>query len=100
MMKVRTGSFLLAWIPILLAYGIAGADTPTLEIPRNPPPDLESLPGGPENMKGRVTEFRQRDPRDGIPASRKTTAVVSYDEKNLYVIFVCEDEPEQIRAHL
>ena len=32
--------------------------------------------------------------------SRKTTAFVSYDDKNLFVVFVCEDEPEQIRSHL
>ena len=85
---------------VLLTPEIARADAPTLEIPRHPPPALESLLNGPAGMKGRLTDFRQRDPGDGVPVSRKTTAFVSYDDQNLYVVFACEDEPEQIRSHL
>lgn len=45
-----------------------------------------------------VTTFRQREPRDGAPASRETTAWLSYDDQNLYVVFACEDDPAQVRA--
>jgi hypothetical protein len=72
----------------------------TLEIPRTPPPELEALKAGRFGLKGKVAEFRQRDPGDGEPASRNTTAFVSYDEKNLWIAFVCEDEPQEVRAHL
>ena len=47
-----------------------------------------------------VSDFRQLQPGDGEPASKPTTAYLSYDEDNLYVIFVCRDDPEKIRAHV
>jgi uncharacterized protein DUF5916 len=58
---------------------------------------------GPEAGVGagvRVTDFRQREPGDGVPVSRGTTAYVSYDDANLYVVFVCEDDPAQVRARI
>ena len=45
-----------------------------------------------------VTDFRQRDPGDGIPVSLKTVAYLSYDEENLYAVFVCQDEPGKFEA--
>jgi hypothetical protein len=49
----------------------------------------------------RLTEFRQRDPNDGDPASEATTAYIAYDRDNLYVAFVCRDrDPGRIRARL
>jgi hypothetical protein len=47
----------------------------------------------------RVSGFVQRDPHDGAPASQRTDAYLGYDEKNLYVVFVCFDQPGQVRAH-
>lgn len=47
-----------------------------------------------------VTSFLQRQPRDGAPASRPTAAYLSYDDKNLYVVFVCDEDPALVRAHL
>jgi hypothetical protein len=47
----------------------------------------------------RVSGFVQRDPHDGAPVSRHTDAYLGYDEGNLYVVFVCFDEPGQVRAH-
>jgi hypothetical protein len=56
---------------------------------------------GPQPGAGvRVTDFRQREPGDGVPVSHGTTAYVSYDDANLYVVFVCEDEPAQVRARI
>jgi hypothetical protein len=80
-------------------------DTPTpnfLRIGRaSTPPKLEDyLDGKSREDEVRITGFRQRDPRDGTPVSQETTAYLSYDDKNLYVIFVCKDDPKQIRAHL
>src|SRR2546426_9265247 len=54
------------------------------------PPDAQVLIG----------DFRQRQPQDGEPASLATSAYLSYDDKNLYVVFVCEDDPSQVRAHM
>ena len=47
-----------------------------------------------------VTGFRQRDPGDGNAVSAPTTAYLSYDDDNLYVLFVCKDDPAKVRASL
>jgi hypothetical protein len=47
----------------------------------------------------RVSGFVQRDPHDGAPVSQRTEAYLGYDEKNLYVVFVCFDAPGLVRAH-
>ena len=47
-----------------------------------------------------VIGFRQRKPRDGDPVTEPTRAYVSYDEDNLYVVFICEDDPRLIRARV
>lgn len=44
-----------------------------------------------------VTDFLQRDPLDGAPATEKTEVWVAYDETNLYVAAYCHDSnPEGI----
>ena len=71
-----------------------------IQIPRiDRPPKLEEFLDG----KGRadmkqVDDFRQRNPGDGIPASRKTSAWIGYDDKNIYAVFLCESPPGQTRA--
>src|SRR5437899_11366263 len=47
-----------------------------------------------------VTDFRQREPGDGMPVSQGTTAYLSYDDANLYVVFVCRDDPTRVRANV
>ncbi|HXG96073.1 MAG TPA: DUF5916 domain-containing protein [Gemmatimonadales bacterium] len=45
-----------------------------------------------------VSDFRQREPGDGTPVSQATTAYLSYDDANLYVVFVCRDDPTKVRG--
>ena len=47
----------------------------------------------------KVTHFLQREPHDGQPVTQPTEAYLGYDEKNLYVVFVCHDDPAKVRAH-
>lgn len=47
----------------------------------------------------RVTHFLQREPHDGEPVTQPTEAFLGYDEKNLYAVFVCHDDPAKVRAH-
>ncbi len=64
-------------------------------------PRLEDfLHGMPREAEAPVAGFRQREPGDGTPVSQETSAYLSYDDKNLYVVFVCKDEPGKVRAHL
>src|SRR5262249_8465988 len=52
------------------------------------------------DAEARITDFRQREPGDGVPASKETSAYLSYDHKNLYVVVVCREEPGKIRAQM
>ena len=66
---------------------------PVLHIPRVArPPVLEDFLEGSAPRTGTVVSaFLQRAPRDGDAISQPTTAYLSYDEHNLYVVFVCKD---------
>lgn len=80
----------------------ARAVVPFAKIPRvSRPPTLEDfLQKRAREAELTVSDFRQYIPGDGNPASERTTAYLSYDERNLYVVFVCQDDPAQVRAHL
>jgi hypothetical protein len=89
---------------LLLVAGQAGAapDSPKLRIPRvSAPPRLDDFVAGriPSDM-ARVTEFVQREPRDGEPVSRETTAFVGYDQASLYVVFLCKEDKGVVRARM
>ncbi len=73
-----------------------------LRIPRvSIPPKIEDYIDGRSRSEDlKVTGFRQREPQDGVPITQETTAYLSYDDKHLYVIFVCKDEPGKVRAHM
>ena len=47
----------------------------------------------------KVVGFLQQEPHDGEPVSQTTEAYLGYDEKNLYTVFVCHDDPAKVRAH-
>ena len=73
-----------------------------LRIPRvsRPPRLQEFLDGTAREAEAVITDFRQREPGDGTPVSQQTVAYLSYDTDNLYLIFVCKDEPGKVRAHM
>ncbi len=79
-----------------------GAKIPLSKIPRvDRAPKLEDfLENHPREAELTVTDFRQNTPGDGTPATEATTAYLSYDDKNLYAVFVCHDEAGEVRAHL
>jgi hypothetical protein len=78
------------------------AKIPLSKIPRvHRAPKLEDfLEDHPREAELTVTDFRQNAPGDGTPATESTTAYLSYDDKNLYAVFVCRDEAGAVRAHL
>ena len=48
-----------------------------------------------------VEGFIQRQPKDGQPSTQRTVVYLGYDDKHLYLIFVCFDsEPLKIRARM
>lgn len=104
---MRIGRSVPAILVVLLSTAVLrAADTsrPTisLDIPRvKQAPTLEQfINHAPREAEAVVTNFIQREPHDGDAVSRPTTAYLSYDEKNLYVVFYCKDDPKLIRAHM
>ena len=83
-----------------------GAAVKTVSIPRlTAAPQLEDFlemaPAGAATAMAKVSNFIQNQPRDGEPATQKTDAYLGYDDKNLYLVFVCFDsEPDKVRARL
>ena len=79
---------------------------PVLKIPRlQHAPSLDDFltmqPQGETALQmAKVTGFTQRNPHDGEPVSEPTAAYLGYDQKNLYVVFVCFDDPHQVRARM
>ncbi len=79
---------------------------PSLTIPRLPHgPSLDDFltmepQGDIARQMAKVTGFTQRDPHDGEPVTEPTEAYLGYDQKNLYVVFVCFDDPKQVRARM
>jgi uncharacterized protein DUF5916 len=103
--RVKRTAQLVVGLVFLYSRAAAGqpaADTPVLHIPHvTRPPTLESfVDGSPRQAEAVVTTFLQRAPRDGDPVSESTSAYLSYDDRNLYVVFVCKDRHAQIRARL
>src|SRR5438105_2747573 len=86
----------------LPAAARAQAPAPTtISIPRvEAAPKFEDyLPGG--AMPGlKITDFRQRDPKDLEPVTQPTSAYVSYDSLNIYAAFVCTEPRASIRARM
>ena len=79
---------------------------PALTIPRvQRPPQLEDFlsmkpQGEIAQQMAKVTGFTQRNPHDGEAVSEPTDAYLAYDQKNLYVVFVCFDDPAKVRARM
>ena len=79
---------------------------PALTIPRlSRAPTLEDfLSMNPEGeialQMAKVTGFVQRVPHDGEKVSEDTAAYLGYDQKNLYVVFVCFDDPKKVRGRM
>ncbi len=79
---------------------------PALTIPRlERPPTLEEFlnmrpEGEIARAMAKVTGFTQRTPHDGEAVSEPTDAYLGYDQKNLYIVFICFDDPRQVRARM
>ena len=79
----------------------------SIQIPRvGSPPRLEeflNMEPSPrwKDKLAKVDQLTQRVPSDGAPVSQRTEIYLGYDDRDLYVIFVCFDsEPRKIRARL
>ena len=74
----------------------------TLTIQRaTAPPRLEDFLTGDRRDGVSAETFLQREPQDLVPATERTEVYVSYDDTNLYAVFVCHaTDPSRIRARM
>lgn len=92
--------------PARVVQKTSAANTSSLTIPRlQRGPTLEDFlsmqPQGEIALQmAKVTGFKQRNPHDGEDISEPTDAYLGYDQKNLYVVFVCFDDPKKVRARM
>jgi hypothetical protein len=86
----------------LWSASLAFADEAPLRIPRvsRPPKLADFMNGTPREAEAVVTVFKQFDPHDGEPISQPTAAYLSYDSENLYIGWICKDDPSKIRARI
>src|ERR1700761_7429975 len=106
-MRIRFGWLAILGTVLLLATIKMAAlstqdDKPTITPVRVVhPPKLEDFLNENAEPPGlKVTEFLQREPHDGSPVSQETAAYISYDDRFLYVGFICKADPRTLRAHM
>src|SRR5690242_15811190 len=82
--------------------GCAAAGAEVLHIPRTEKrPVLDDyVDAVPPDAGLAMSGLRQFEPGDGTPASRATTVYLSYDDKHLYAVYVCKDDPKLVRARI
>lgn len=92
----------LAAALLLSALTSAMAQTSVLQINRvSEAPRLAALlDHSPPPGMSRVSDFTQREPLDGEAATQTTTVFAGFDDENLYVVFVADDDPALVRANL
>jgi hypothetical protein len=81
-----------ALLSTLLVAPVAQAATPrqSLTITRAPaPPRLEDFLSGDRREGVSADAFLQREPQDLVPATERTEVYLSYDDTNMYAVFVC-----------
>jgi hypothetical protein len=95
-----------ALLILCTAAGAFAQTTPRVQTARDlhitrvsKPPVLDDyINGAASGGEMPITDFIQRNPDDGKPASSETKAWLAYDAENLYVIFVCKSPARDLRA--
>lgn len=99
----KSAGIFCALLLLCLSIAPVPAQQPTpLRIPRavRPPRLSDFVEGSQTEPAALVTTFTQFYPHDGAPVSQPTRAYISYDSNNLYVGWICKDDPKLIRARV
>ena len=102
------GQYFLLLLGLLIAItttALADADftpqfQPTLKISRaNSPIEINGELDDPAwKTASKAANFAERSPGDNVAPEVATEAYVTYDAANLYIAFVCHDDPSTLRA--
>jgi hypothetical protein len=98
-------ALLLIVCPIADAEDLTSLSASGMVVPRlERAPTLEDFaemqPSPAMSAMAKAGQFLQRNPRDGEPATEQTEAYLGYDSRNFYVMFVCHQKQETLRARL
>ncbi len=100
---------MLRWLMLLLVSTSVMAQSteqtatpPRLEVPRiSGSIELDGDLNDPAwRSAARVTDFTQFLPVDNVPPPVETEVLIAYDDSYLYMAFICDDDPNTIRATL
>src|SRR3954451_4411643 len=85
----------------VIACAMRASET-SIAVPRvtRPPLLADFLEGHAREAEVTIRSFVQREPLDGHAPAHKTTVYISSTAEELYVAFVCEQDPAAIRSHL
>jgi hypothetical protein len=93
----------ISLVPFVLSAALSATPPPTASIAATPLPTATAIKLDGEFSETiwesvpAVSEFRQREPKDGGPATFQTDVKVAYDAANLYVaVFAHDPEPARI----
>ena len=91
-------------LPLILASAAFAADRPAISAPYLPGQEVHvdgALDEAAWAQATLISDFTQWRPQAGGPSPGKTEARIWYDDRHLYIGFVCvSDRPEEIRAHV
>ncbi len=93
-------ALVLCSVPVLSASAFEPVVNPQLETARASG-DIRvdgKLDEAAWSSAARAGNFVERFPGDNLEPQVQTEALVTYDDENLYVGFICRDDPERIRA--
>ncbi|HEY5622529.1 MAG TPA: carbohydrate binding family 9 domain-containing protein, partial [Gammaproteobacteria bacterium] len=106
-MYARYSLITLGFFVAVSATGYAQTTASNIEIPViDRPPELGDFAGMTPSAEIRgkmamITDFVQRVPDDGEPATQRTEGYLAYDDRNIYAVFLAFDEqPDLVRANL
>lgn len=100
--RLAAPAFALAVAGLALPAGVANAQAVVQAVRAPQPPVVDAVLDEPFWQEvPTVTDFRQRVPVDGAPASERTELRVAFDENNLYFALVLHDsDPASIRRSI
>jgi hypothetical protein len=92
----------ILFLALLFPFAAGAVELVPVRIPRvsRPPKLSDFMDGTPREAEAVITVFKQFDPHDGEPVTKPTAAYLSYDSKNLYVGWICKDDPAKIYARV
>jgi hypothetical protein len=104
MVKAITLGLFLYLTVCFLPWTALSFPVESVNIPKfSKPPKIDGTLDNPlwEEQALKIEDFIQFAPKEKGAPTQKTVAYVGYDQKNLYIAFLCSDsEPEKIRASI